>query len=594
MTISVIPPSVFLILSSLLVPILKGWVKKAYLLVVPILALVSFCNMKFGDYWQFQFLDMSITLGRLDKVSNVFGLIFLIITCLGMLYMVHQNDDLEFMSALFYAGCALGVVLAGDLFSFLVFWEMLTIGAMFLILARRTKESTNSAFRYVMMHVFGGLLMISGVILHIHETGSSAFTSIQLDSLSSYLIFFGMGVNCAWPLFHTWLIDSYPSASYAGVIFLSSFTSKAAIYALIRSFEGQSLLISIGLIMVVFPLFYAVIENDVRRILAYSLVNQLGFMVTAIGVGGPLAINGAVAHAFCHILYKGLLWMSLGSVLYKTGKTKCTELGGLCKTMPLTCAFFLIGALSMSFPFTNGYVSKSVIMSAVLDGHYYLEWLILLFAAAGVFHVAGVKISFFTFFSRSPVAKSGEAPGNMILAMGLTSALCLFIGFNHEVLYSILPNENTLKGVPYNPYDYSHVISTIQLLFFATLSFFMMLVAGVYPSEKRKINLDFDLVYRKSMKFFEYLVDKLLNNLNQAGDRVFVKEMPSILAKSFRNFPGLISANLLAIVWSSFGLRDSELAERKALVKEKIQNGTVSIGFSSLAALVIICVLIVL
>ena len=401
MTINAIPPSLVLILGSFLVPLIKEKItKKVLILLIPILTLVSFLNMDSGIHWEYSFLEMSLVLGRIDKVSSVFVIIFLLITILGLLFIIHQDDDLEFVSALFYSGSALGVVLAGDLFSFLVFWEMLTLGAMFLILARRTNESTEAAFRYVMMHVFGGLLLISGVVLHVHETGSLAFSVMELSSLSSYLIFFGIGVNCAWPLFHTWLVDSYPAASYGGVIFLSSFTSKAAIYALVRSFPGEPLLVWIGLIMVVFPLLYAVIENDVRRILAYSLVNQLGFMVTAIGIGTPLAINGAVAHAFCHILYKGLLWMSLGSVLFRTGKTKCTELGGLYKSMPLTFAFFVIGALSMSFPFTNGYVSKSVIMSSVLYSHEYYVWLILLFGAAGVFHVVGVKFPSLPFLLR--------------------------------------------------------------------------------------------------------------------------------------------------------------------------------------------------
>lgn len=592
MTINAIPPSLVLILGSFLVPLIKEKItKKVLILLIPILTLVSFLNMDSGIHWEYSFLEMSLVLGRIDKVSSVFVIIFLLITILGLLYIIHQDDDLEFGSALFYSGSALGVVLAGDLFSFLVFWEMLTLGAMFLILARRTNESTEAAFRYVMMHVFGGLLLISGVVLHVHETGSLAFSVMELSSLSSYLIFFGIGVNCAWPLFHTWLVDSYPAASYGGVIFLSSFTSKAAIYALVRSFPGEPLLVWIGLVMVVFPLLYAVIENDVRRILAYSLVNQLGFMVTAIGIGTPLAINGAVAHAFCHILYKGLLWMSLGSVLFRTGKTKCTELGGLYKSMPLTFGFFVIGALSMSFPFTNGYVSKSVIMSSVLYSHEYYVWLILLFGAAGVFHVAGVKIPFFTFFAKDRGIKVSEAPRNMLLAMGLVSAVCLFIGLNPNFLYGMLPYENSVGGKLYSPYDYDHVISTIQLLFFSAMAFFAMIVAGVYPVQKKCTNLDVDFFYRRAMLLINCIADYFFNKLNEVCNRVIAIGVPATLSTMFRNFPGIISANILSVIWSIFGLSDEDISRRKNVVMAKVQNGTVSIGFSAVAALIIMTLL---
>ncbi len=226
-----------------------------------------------------------------------------------------------------------------------------------------------------------------------------AFGHLGLTGIGNFLIFLGFGINCAWPLLHSWLVDAYPEATIGGTVFLSAFTTKTAVYALARAYAGEPSLIWIGVAMAAFPIFFAVIENDLRRVLAYSLINQVGFMVAGIGIGTELAINGAVAHAFNDILFKGLLFMSVGAVMFRTGKAKATNLGGLYKSMPWTCAFCIVGAASISaFPLFSGFVSKSLIMTAAAEGHLWVPWFILLFAAAGVFHHAGIKIPFFTFF----------------------------------------------------------------------------------------------------------------------------------------------------------------------------------------------------
>ncbi|MBT3784852.1 Na(+)/H(+) antiporter subunit D [bacterium] len=585
---SEIPPSLLLMGGSLLVPLFRGWWKKFYLLALPVIALWGFLQLEPGNYWEFTFLQIPIVLGHVDKLSTAFGIIFLLISFIGVLYILHQKDNLEFVAGLFYAGSAVGAILAGDLFSFLVFWEMLTLGSMFLILARKTPESTKAAFRYVLMHVFGGLLLISGIILRIHETGSFEFGQIGLSSLSTYLIFFGMGVNCAWPFLHTWLVDSYPSSSLGGAVFLSSFTTKTAVYALARAFPGEHLLIWIGVGMAAFPIFYAVIENNLRKVLAYSLLNQLGFMVTGIGIGTPLALNGAVAHAFCHILYKGLLWMSMGAVLYRTGRTKCTELGGLYKSMPWTCLFCVIGAMSISaFPLTNGFVSKSLIMSASLEEHLYLVWFVLLFAAAGVFHHAGIKIPFFAFFSHDRGLRTREAPGNMLAAMGIAGFLCIFLGCYPDPLYALLPN-----AVEYQPYTYDHFISQAQLLFFSALAFSLLMLAGLYPAEIRSVNLDFEWVYRKSARGFYRLMDLLLNGINSVTDRILAREFTSWISALFKNFPGLVSTKILSVGWLISGVSSIEMQSKKAAMMARFENGTVSIGFSAIAALFVLCWLI--
>ena len=219
---------------------------------------------------------------------------------------------------------------------------------------------------------------------------------------------------------------------------LSAFTTKLAIYALARGFPGTDILIVIGCIMTMFPVFFAVIENDMRRVLSFSLNNQLGFMVVAIGVGTELAINGAVAHAFAHIIYKGLLFMSMGAVLFRVGTIKASELGGLYKMMPLTCIFCIIGAMSISaFPLFSGFAAKSLIISSLGYEGLTFAYLILLAASAGVLHHSGIKIPYFAFFGHDGGHQVKEAPLGMLVAMGMAGALCILIGVLPSVFYSI-------------------------------------------------------------------------------------------------------------------------------------------------------------
>ena len=310
-----------------------------------------------------------------------------------------MKKDNEYMAGLFYAGCAIGVAFSGDLISLFCFWEMMTIGSVLLIWARKTKKSIDAGFRYALVHFFGGVILLVGIILYSHENGSIEFGYIGLNGLGSYFIFFGFGVNCAWPFIHSWLTDAYPEATILGTVFLSAFTTKTAVYVLARSFPGTEALIWIGATMAVFPIFYAIIENDLRRVLSYSLISHVGFMVVGIGIGTEFSINATTAYAFAHILYKSLLFMSMGAVMYRTGKINATDLGGLYKTMPLTCIFCIVGAASLSaFPLFSGFVCESLVMSAVAKSHMSGIWLALLIASTGGFLSAGIKVPYFAFF----------------------------------------------------------------------------------------------------------------------------------------------------------------------------------------------------
>ena len=502
-----VPPALIFIMGGLLVPLLKGKWKSAYLLFLPVVGILNLISIPEGTHWVVRFLEYDLVFGKIDRLSLLFGYIFHLIGFIALLYALHVKDDLQHVAGLVYAGSALGVVFAGDFLSFFVFWEMLTVASIFLIWARRTRASLGAGFRYLLVHATGGLSLLAGIVLYVNQKGSVEFGYIGLHGLASYLVFIGFGLNCAWPLLHMWLTDAYPQATITGTIFLSAFTTKCAVYALARAFPGTEALIWIGAIMTGFPIFYAVIENDLRRVLSYSLINQVGFMVCGIGIGTQLAINGAIAHAFNDILFKALLFMAMGAVMYRSGKINGTALGGLYRTMPLTCIFCMVGAASISaFPLFSGFVSKSMVMDAAAEGHMTIIWFILLFASAGVFHHAGIKIPYFAFFSHDSGMRPKEAPLNMLLAMGITAFLCVFIGSYPRPLYSLLP----YLDVAYDPYTASHVVGQCQLLFFSALAFTLLILSGIYPAEMRCVNLDADWFYRMAGRKFGWFCEKPL------------------------------------------------------------------------------------
>lgn len=487
------PVALILIAGSLIVPLLRGRWRSAYMLLLPVAAFLWLLSVPHGAHAQVELLGHTLVLMRVDRLSLLFGYIFLIAVFLNVIYSLHEQDSTQQSAGLFYAGAALGAVFAGDLFTLFVYWELTAISSVLLIWAGGTERAFRAGMRYVIVHLGSGMLLLVGTVLHVAQGGTLEFGRFALDSTGSYLILAAFGVKCSFPLLHNWLQDAYPEASATGMVVLSAFTTKLGIYALARGFPGTELLVWTGTVMTLFPIFYAVIENDLRRVLAYSVTNQLGFMVVGIGIGTEMAINGAVAHAFADILFKALLLMSMGAVLLRTGTAKGSELGGLYKSMPWTTGFCMVGAASISaFPLFSGFVTKSMIMTAVAGEGYFYVWLVLLFASAGVLEHAGIKIPYFAFFAHDSGKRCNEAPPNMLVAMAVTSALCIGIGVFPGALYAILPHV-----VDYEPYTAAHVLLQMQLLVFAVLAVFALMRSGLYPPEIKAVNLDFDWVYRR-------------------------------------------------------------------------------------------------
>ena len=502
-----LPPGTVLIAGSLLVLLLRGNWLRAALLLLPVVSAAHLLSFPTGATSRgFEFFEYQLTPIHVDRLSLVWGYIFHIAALVSVIYALHVRDKVQHISALVYSGAAIGAVFAGDLISLFVYWELTAISSVFLIWASRNERSYHAGMRYLIVQVGSGVLLLAGILLHLQDTGSITFVEAfpGLSSPGLVLIFVAFGIKAAFPLLHNWLTDAYPEATPTGTVFLSAFTTKLAIYALARGFPGTELLVWVGALMTAFPIFYAVIENDLRRVLAYSLNNQLGYMVVGVGIGTPLALNGTAAHAFAHILYKGLLFMSMGAVLLRTGTVKGSELGGLYKSMPWTTGFCIIGAASISaFPLFSGFVTKSLILTAAAEEHHLVVWLILLFASAGVFHHSGIKIPFFAFFAHDSGRRVPEAPRNMLLAMGITAALCILLGVAPGLLYAILPHQDvvvshvTVKIWDYPIYTTTHVLTQLQLLLWSALAFTVLKRTGVYPPELPSVNLDTDWLLRR-------------------------------------------------------------------------------------------------
>lgn len=535
-----IHPALILILGACGLPFFRGVLRRPYLLAIPTLAFAMVLFTPRGTYGVFQFMDWYLTFGRVDNLSLVFAYIMTLMCIIGSLYGVHVENEYEHMAAWFYVAGSLGVIFAGDYLVLFLFWEVMAFSSVFLVWFRNRKESLATGYRYLLVHTAGGLALLAGFVLRYQATGGDlSFGPIGVDTptLSTYLIMIGFLLNAAVPPFHAWLPDAYGEATVSGAVFMCAFTTKTAVYALARGFAGMDILIPLGVCMALYGVVYAVLENDARRLLAYHIISQVGYMVAGVGIGTEMAINGACAHAFAHILYKGLLFMGCGSVLYMTGKSKFTELGGLYKKMPLAFVYTLIGGLSISaFPLFSGFVSKSMIVAAGFSEHLYWAAFLLTLASAGTFLHTGLKVPYFIWFGKNNCSaetwnKAADPPWNMQAAMIIASALCIFIGVYTPYLYDMLP-----YPVHYEPYTAYHLSESMQILLFTALGFFLF-IKKLAPEPT--ISIDLDWFYRMGGRGFFWLARKPIQWADNA------------VSEAYR-YLGLIPLMTTARFWSWF------------------------------------------
>jgi len=516
--IEVLPPVFILLTAAVLIGLTRGPLRAAIVLLSPLVTLWAVWQIPDGVSMTVDFIGYQLEPVEGSALRRLFAIIFSLMTFVGGLYAFRHASALELAVSYAYAAGAIGVAFAGDLITLFIFWEAMAIFSTAVVWCGGTPMAGRAGKRYAVMHVIGGVILMVGIAGVAIQTGSINVEAMRATDFASWMILIGLLINAAAPPVSAWLSDAYPEATATGAVFLSAFTTKTAVLALILLFPGEPVLIGVGIYMIFYGIIYALLENDARRILAYSIVNQVGFMVCAIGIGTQLALNGAAAHAFAHIIYKGLLFMSAGVVLHRTGKRKCTDLGGLFRTMPLTCLCCIIGALSISsFPLTSGFTTKALISEAALAQGFALIYFLLAAASAGVFLHAGIKFPWFVFFQKDSGLRPKDAPWNMAAAMVIFAFLCIVLGVFPQPFYALLP-----YPVEYDAYSPGKVLFYLQLLLFSGLAFFLFL-----PAMKRTltITLDMDWLWRIC---FDYLAKNLLLIMAAVTEIIFRNAGPRL------------------------------------------------------------------
>ncbi|MBL4874566.1 MAG: Na(+)/H(+) antiporter subunit D [Rhodobacteraceae bacterium] len=497
-------PALLMIVGGLVLPLFKGAWQKSLSLIVPLLVILEVSQLTPGVNGTINFAGIELVLFKVDKLSLVFGWVFAFMAFIGNLYSLHITDTGQRVSAFLYIGSAFGVIFAGDWFTLLVSWEIMAFASAYLIFASKTQPAIKAGFRYLMVHVTGGVMLFGGIVLHGIQTGSFLFGPLEYGqggSLAYTLILVSFMLNAAVPPLNAWLTDAYPEATVTGAVFLSAFTTKTAVYVLLRTYPGAEILVWFGVGMAIYGVVFAVLENDSRRLLGYHIVSQVGYMIAGIGIGTEMAINGVASHAFAHILYKGLLFMGAGAVIHMTGRRKLTELGGLYRTMPWTVALYMVGALAISaFPFFSGFVSKSMIIAAAAGDYSATAALLLTVASSGTFLHTGLKLPYYMFFGKDCGLRPSEPPKNMLFAMGIAAIFCVGIGVFPGLLYNLLP-----YPVEFEPYTATHITETLGVLMFTLLAFVLFLK---YLDPENTISVDTDWFYRRGAKWFVWFANK--------------------------------------------------------------------------------------
>ena len=538
-------PAAWFIAAALLAPVFqKMRLIKLVFPAVPLIALGMIYVLPHSGtstpfvFGQTSWLGFDLVFGRLDKLSFVFLHVFVIMAFIGAIYGLKVKEAGQKAAGFLYVAGALGTTLAGDYLTVFIFWELMAFSSVFLVWYSPRPKARAAGFRYLLIHTLGGLFLLGGILLRYQVTGSLAFEPLDpaMAGLPEYLIMIGFILNAAVPPLHAWLADAYPEATVTGAVFMCAFTTKTAVYVLARAFPGFGVLTILGAVMTLYGVFYAVIENDARRILAYHIISQVGYMVCAVGIGTEMAINGACAHAYAHILYKALLFMGAGAVLEMTGRSKLSDLGGLYRYMPWAMFFTVIGGISISgFPLTSGFISKSMIIAAAGENHQPVIMLMLTLAAVGTFLSVGIKLPYFIWFGKDktydPAPK--EAGWHMNLAMGIAAFLCIFLGTGpgYKALYALLP-----YATEYHPYSAYHLSETLQLLCFTALGFYLF-IKRLKP--KDKIALDLDWFYRKGTPIFMGWVKRWLGGADKVANNVYASvglRMTRALARGFSRF----------------------------------------------------------
>ena len=479
MMINILQPGMILILTGLLLFIVPRTFKKCVMLMGPALTVAAVLVSE-----------------NADRLDIIFAVIFSLTSLILAIYNLHDEDRRECAVEAIYAGSSISVVFADNWISMIVFWELMAVASWLIVLAGKTERASRAGFRYLLVHMFGGNMLLAGIVMKMAEGSTQIECLTGNQDLAFWFMLIGVAVNAAVPPLNAWISDSYPESSICGTVYMGSYTTKVGVFCLIKLFAGTELLLYFGVFMAVYGAAMALIENDLRKLFSYHIVSQVGYMVVSLAFGTEVGIDGAAAHAFNHILYKGVLLMCTGAVIMYTGKRKISDLGGLAKKMPLTAITFLIASMSIAgFPLLNGFVSKSLIMNAAAESGQHWAELLLMLGSIGTLMSVTLKVNYFVFFGKSDkdVAVDKKAvPVNMKIAMVLGALCCIVTGLFPNKVYGLTP-----YGIDGHPFTVDHVTQYLQLFAAAGITFVMYIE---HMTPKEKLTLDTDWFYRVALK----------------------------------------------------------------------------------------------
>ncbi|MDS0258309.1 Na(+)/H(+) antiporter subunit D [Haloarcula sp. S1CR25-12] len=492
---TMVPPGVALLAVAVLIAFLPRKAGHALGIVASAAALAWAWVVPSGAYLdETMFLGFETVLLNVDEFSRLMGIIFGIIGIAAVLYSyASEAESVQTAFAYSYVATSFGAVFAGDWLTLLFFWELMAVTSTLLVWHYRGK-AVRAGFRYAVFHGIGGTLLMAAILQNYAIKGTFLFGSVPggpetagiAPGLPAALAAVGIGVNVGFIGLHAWLPDTYPRPHIAASVFLCVFTTKTGVYGMYRAFpDGHVAIAYMGGGMAVFGATFALFQNDMRRLLSYHIQSQVGYMIAGVGIGTALSQAGAFAHVFNHILYKGLLFMTAGVVVYRTGEENLKKLGGLARQMPITAGSFTVAALSIAgFPGFNGFVSKGI----VIDGAHYtfakgplplyewttLEWLLLL-GGVGTF-MSFIKFGYYAFFHGEYDGDVEDANRGQAVAMVGVAALCVFYGLFDGALFALLPFDVTDPAVVeevYTTYTVPHVVEGVALALIGLVGFYL-------------------------------------------------------------------------------------------------------------------------
>jgi len=451
-----------------------------------------------GAHLDVLFLGFDVVLLNVDQFSAMMGLVVGFLATAAVIY-AYSSEAPRWLTAfaLTYVASTIGTIYAGDWLTVIFFWELMAVTSTLLVW-QYGGDAVRAGYRYAIFHGVGGTILLGAVVVHFANAGTFLFAETGIHASAAVLAAVGIGINCGFVFFHTWIPDTYPRPHIAASVFLSVFTTKTAVYVMYRAFpEGGWWLAYLGGFMAVYGVFFALLQYDPRRLLSYHIQAQVGYMLAGIGLAtlggewGQFAVAGGFAHLFNNVLYKSLLFMVCGVVIYRTGSNYIKEMGGLWKVMPVAFLIYLVGAASITaVPGFNGYVSKGLVLDATeqISGNYPLLfgydllWWLLMIGAVGTF-MSFIKLGYYIFFHGE--AKPGhrglaDAKPLQTVGMSMAAVACVVLGVVYTAQLDLLPFADAANELS-NPYSYyldplqfGHIEKAVVLMTAGFVGFFSL------------------------------------------------------------------------------------------------------------------------